>query len=158
MTLELPRAPEFHQGLPRETHPVTNIKRTNNYIKSSPAGRLPGVDCWTSLRIGASVSASPVPPGSPRCRGRQSAIPVRARRHIMRTPGKKTKSAALKRLLQAEEGATMAQLCAALGWQRHSVRAAISGLRRSGLTIERSGSGAAGGASTYRLTGGASAK
>jgi hypothetical protein len=39
-------------------------------------------------------------------------------------------------LLRRESGATLAELCAATGWQAHSVRGAISGaLKKRGLEI-----------------------
>ncbi len=48
-----------------------------------------------------------------------------------------TKQAALIAMLQAPEGASVAEIAAALGWQRHTVRAALShGLkRRLGLGV-----------------------
>ena len=44
----------------------------------------------------------------------------------------------LRKLLLRKGGATIAQIEAAFGWQPHSARAAISGLRKAGDTIERS--------------------
>ncbi|WP_145974994.1 DUF3489 domain-containing protein, partial [Ruegeria atlantica] len=38
------------------------------------------------------------------------------------------------------------------GWQSHSVRAALSGLRKKGVTIERRASDKPDGSSTYHLT------
>lgn len=35
-------------------------------------------------------------------------------------------------------GATLAELQKATGWQQHSIRAALTGLRKKGLTIVRS--------------------
>ena len=48
-----------------------------------------------------------------------------------------SKKAQLIKLLGRSRGAAMSDLESALGWQCHSVRAAISGLRKSGHTIER---------------------
>ena len=48
-----------------------------------------------------------------------------------------TKQARLVELLGASDGVTIADLEAALGWQSHTVRAALSGLRKRGYTIER---------------------
>ena len=53
-----------------------------------------------------------------------------------------TKKAKLEALLARSRGATLAQLEKELGWQPHTVRAAISGLRKVGHTInleERNG-------------------
>ena len=42
------------------------------------------------------------------------------------------------KLLRRENGASMAQLQKATGWQPHSVRAALSGLRKQGIEVVRS--------------------
>lgn len=47
-----------------------------------------------------------------------------------------TKKAKLEALLARARGATLAQLHKELGWQPHTVRAAISGLRKAGHTID----------------------
>lgn len=54
----------------------------------------------------------------------------------------KTKIEVLRRLLLWRNGATPVQIQTDLAWQLHTVRAAISRLRQSGLSIEldRSGS------------------
>ncbi len=53
------------------------------------------------------------------------------------------KSDTLRRLLSRRNGATVEQIQKQLGWQPHTVRAAISRLRSSGLSIDldRSGTG-----------------
>jgi len=48
-----------------------------------------------------------------------------------------TKQARLIKLLEADGGATISALTAALGWQPHSVRAAITGLRKRGYRVDR---------------------
>ena len=48
-----------------------------------------------------------------------------------------SKKTQLIKLLGRSRGAAMSDLESALGWQSHSVRAAISGLRKSGHVIER---------------------
>ena len=50
----------------------------------------------------------------------------------------KTKKDQLIDLLSKPKGARVSTLCKALGWQEHSVRAALSGLRKQGLVIETS--------------------
>ena len=47
-----------------------------------------------------------------------------------------TKKAKLEALLSRTRGATVDQLQKELGWQPHTVRAAISGLRKAGHTID----------------------
>ena len=49
---------------------------------------------------------------------------------------RKTKRAVVVALLERKEGARIGELTAATGWQPHTTRAAITGLRKSGLTIE----------------------
>ena len=53
---------------------------------------------------------------------------------------KSSRRSQLRKLLWRKGGATIAQIEAAFGWQPHSARAAISGLRKAGDTIERSAS------------------
>lgn len=69
-------------------------------------------------------------------------LPARKPRRYAREPdgsaGGKAPSrlAQLETLLLREQGASLAELVAATGWQPHSVRGAISGaLRKRGLTI-----------------------
>ena len=59
------------------------------------------------------------------------------------------KSAQVIALLEAGEGATLANLCAATGWQPHTCRAFLTGLRKKGRVLERSHR--ADGASVYKL-------
>ena len=41
-------------------------------------------------------------------------------------------------LLRREEGATLAELTSTTGWQQHTTRAALTGLKKKGHTIEKS--------------------
>ena len=50
---------------------------------------------------------------------------------------KTTKTDAVLKLLERQQGATVAQLRKATGWQPHSVRAALSGLRKKDHDIRR---------------------
>jgi hypothetical protein len=52
-------------------------------------------------------------------------------------PRRATKQAALIKMLERPKGATIAQMCAKTGWQSHSVRAALTGLRKRGLAVTR---------------------
>ena len=67
-------------------------------------------------------------------------------------PATMTKSQIIRKLLARKGGATIAQLQAATAWQPHSVRAALSGLRKKGATITRSTN--AKGVTVYRLANG----
>jgi hypothetical protein len=54
------------------------------------------------------------------------------------TPPRPTKSRQVLALLQRPEGATLAELIEATGWQQHTVRAALTGLRKRGHEVVRS--------------------
>lgn len=61
-----------------------------------------------------------------------------------------TKQARLVALLQRAKGAALEELCTALGWQAHTVRAAITGLRKKGYVITSTKGG--NGKTVYRAT------
>ena len=66
-----------------------------------------------------------------------------------------TKKEQLIRMLKAKAGADVATLSDKLGWQPHTTRAALTGLRRAGheiIATKPDGRGA----STYRMAGAAS--
>ena len=65
-------------------------------------------------------------------------------------PTKLTKIAAVIRLLRRPSGATITQLKKATGWKSHSVRAALTGLRKKGHDVHRDKN--AKGVSVYRIT------
>jgi hypothetical protein len=68
------------------------------------------------------------------------------------TPPRATKAAILRRLLSRKSGADLADLQSATGWQPHSVRAAMSGLRKAGYTIDRAEPANPGSGPVYRIT------
>jgi len=68
-------------------------------------------------------------------------------------PRRLSKKAMVGALLRRKEGAVIADLIAATGWQEHSVRAALTGLRKAGHTISRVRDD--GGATRYRIGGAA---
>lgn len=66
---------------------------------------------------------------------------------------KQTKTDRLREMLAKPNGATLEAICKVTGWQPHSARAALSGLRKAGYTIELERAGAdKTGTSVYRLT------
>jgi hypothetical protein len=67
------------------------------------------------------------------------------------TKPRQTKIARVLAMLQRPSGATIDALCKATGWQAHSVRAALTGLRKAGHEIERSEADSKTGKSVYRL-------
>ena len=70
------------------------------------------------------------------------------------TPLRETKAEILHRLLSRRAGADLAALQSATGWQPHSVRAAMSGLRKAGYRIDRAEPAKPGGGTVYRITSG----
>jgi hypothetical protein len=79
-----------------------------------------------------------------------------------RKPREGTKQEAVLDLLRREEGATLAQIMDATGWQSHTVRGFLAGLKRKGITVtvlERirqvgpNKEGAKGSFSVYRIAG-----
>ena len=83
------------------------------------------------------------------------------------TPRTGTKQARMIEMLMRPEGATVEQIAEATGWQKHTIRGAISGAlkKKLGLTIEATRTrevgpnktGAKGSSTVYRITGSASA-
>jgi hypothetical protein len=53
------------------------------------------------------------------------------------TPARPSKKAAIINLLQRPNGAAIGDLIKATGWQAHSVRAALTGLRKEGKELAR---------------------
>ncbi len=63
-----------------------------------------------------------------------------------------TKADKLRAMLSRPQGASLDAICKATGWQPHSARAAISGLRKAGHEIERSAATNGKPGSVYRIT------
>lgn len=57
----------------------------------------------------------------------------------------------VRALLRRPSGASLEALCKATGWQPHSVRSALSSLRKKGVAIERRASDKPNGSSTYHV-------
>ena len=53
-----------------------------------------------------------------------------------RKPREGTKQETVLAMLHREEGATVAQICEATGWQQHTVRGFFAGLKKKGITVE----------------------
>ncbi len=66
-------------------------------------------------------------------------------------PTKPTKIETILKQLRRSNGASIAQLQKATGWKPHSVRAALTGLRKKGHNIERDKDTK--GVSRYRIAG-----
>jgi DNA-binding IclR family transcriptional regulator len=52
-------------------------------------------------------------------------------------PKPKTKKARLIELLNADEGVTVPDLAQTLGWQQHTTRAALTGLKKDGIVVQK---------------------
>ena len=71
---------------------------------------------------------------------RTQAQPAAAKTAAVREPNharQPRKVEVIRSLLAQPEGASLHELVAATGWQPHSVRAGMTGLRKQGLTIVR---------------------
>ena len=77
-----------------------------------------------------------------------TAAKARAETKTMKPPAKRAR---LIGLLKAGGGADVATLSDALGWQQHSTRAALTGLRKAGFSIERTKPDG-GNSACYRIT------
>lgn len=64
---------------------------------------------------------------------------------------KPTKIAKVQALIERPSGASFEVLCKATGWQPHSTRAALSGLRKAGHVVERTSDDDKKGGSVYRI-------
>ena len=91
---------------------------------------LPGLGWWERLHRAGAMETEAIMPASP------------------------TKSATILKLLGRPKGASIAQLQKATDWQAHSIRAALTGLRKKGHEIERSGKDGKG-VTVYRMAKGA---
>jgi DNA-binding transcriptional regulator PaaX len=66
---------------------------------------------------------------------------------------KQTQIGKVEAMLRRPSGASLAAICKTTGWQPHSARAALSGLRKAGCVVERTPSEGKARASIYRITG-----
>ena len=69
-----------------------------------------------------------------------------------KSAAKTTKIAAVMGLLKRPKGATLEEIGKATGWQPHSIRAALTGLRKKDHTIDKSKRGEV---TCYRIVGSA---
>ena len=74
-----------------------------------------------------------------RSRARTKPVPSRpnSSRTQPLTPARASKKGTMLALLQRSHGAAIGELTAATGWQTHSVRAALTGLRKEGRELHR---------------------
>jgi hypothetical protein len=77
--------------------------------------------------------------------------PLEQRRGAAVPAKRQTKKAIVAALLGRPEGASLDELTTATGWQPHSIRATLTGLRKTGQEVARHKDDA--GTTRYRLTG-----
>ena len=68
------------------------------------------------------------------------------------TKAKQSKTDLVRGMLQKPKGTSLEAICKATGWQAHSARAMLSGLRKTGSRIERSAAEGKSGGSVYRIS------
>jgi Protein of unknown function (DUF3489) len=66
-------------------------------------------------------------------------------------PSRVSRREALRNVLATEQGASIRELCDSFGWQPHSARAALSGLRKAGTGVARILPATSGGETRYRV-------
>ena len=81
---------------------------------------------------------------------RRASAPVSLKAGSVTLPIRQSKKAAILGLLERPDGAAISDLTAATGWQVHSVRAALTGLRKDGKELIRTKDEV--GVTRYRLT------
>ena len=113
----------------------------NNTAKSSAPSAKPAKPANPQRRMARPAPTSAEPALSP-----TAAAPT-AQRALAPASGSKT--AAVIALLSRDGGATSAELISATGWLPHTMRAALTGLRKKGRTIER---GKRGTETCYKIT------
>lgn len=65
------------------------------------------------------------------------------------SPKAESKISAVVALLKRKQGATLDEMIKTTGWQKHTTRAALTGLKKKGHTLERDKRGEA---TCYRIT------
>ena len=93
----------------------------------------------------ARKSATEAPPQDPAQDGDAEAA------HATRTPRAGTKQAALIAMLRAPDGATIAEITTATGWQAHTVRGAIAGALKKKLGLDVTSQKVEGRGRVYKL-------
>ena len=172
-----------HQGAPRgDDPPPLHITRAGLQAigveteDDAPDGAAPGDTCATSADSGARAVETP----APATQADDAATPAKGKAKAKAAKAKSTKpekaaaddkpklragtkQAQMIEMLKRPEGATVEQIAEVTGWQKHTIRGAISGALRKklGLTVEASRTrevgpnktGAKGSTTVYRITG-----
>lgn len=132
------------QAKPRSRKTPGTPVGTDASAEASPSGAAAGMSRPTTKAKAAPATAPTTPEGAPAPTGT-----ARPAKESAAQTSRPTKAARLQEMLAAPGGATLAGLGAALGWQAHTVRAALTRLRQAGHAVERSKSEA--GDTVYRI-------
>ena len=139
-------------NVPEDKVDVGRMKVTNQPVgnrKPEPKRRNPRVRSRSaaaqSNRAGATVRAKEAVVHNKRAPARSRSKPTSARTDLgagsvssADAPPASTKRATLIAMLERPEGALVAEIGERLGWLPHTVRAAITGLRKAGREVSRS--------------------
>jgi hypothetical protein len=96
---------------------------------------------------------APVEPAPKRRGGRKKAAPTGGDTHAPRKSRDGTKQAQLIAMLRRPEGATIAQIVEATGWQSHTVRGAFAGALKKKLGLEVTSEKVEGSERVYKIKG-----
>lgn len=152
--LPIPRRDSLTQPRQRKARPTKPDTGGRSTTASTATNTATAVD---PQGAGAAASAEPAPASD--LAPNPAAIPEPASGLVFssatdsaaRQP-RPTKIARLQQMLRTPEGASLVQLCEAMGWQAHTLRAALTRLRQAGHAMERDCSEE--GITTYRIIGG----
>jgi hypothetical protein len=114
------------------TRPASEATAPKSATTAEPKMKRPRGKAASSDKGGAAPTASIDPAETPSETPITSAIP-----DTYSKPPRQTKAALLRARLAEPGGVSLAALMAATGWQAHTLRAALSGLRKDGLTLTR---------------------
>lgn len=131
--------------------PLQSRRHDSSHLKRRPASRPLYINVWTSERFGAVVCrvanarAVRAPLSTGGGSARRNSVEIKMASETYQTTSntssssrnKRTRRDQLAKMLGRKSGASIAQIQKAFGWQPHTVRAAISTLRKSGALIER---------------------
>ncbi len=102
----------------------------------------PGHEYWREDEVGHKIALAITDAGLAALEGEPAAPPSKRSKHRRGNASKNGtptgKAGTILTLLSRPKGARINELQKATGWQAHSIRAAITGLRKRGITITRS--------------------
>ena len=143
-----------HQGIPRgDDPPPLRITRAGleaigvETEDDAPEGATPADTGATSAEAGVEAVDAPAPAteadgAATRARSKTRAKPAKRSKAAPAgkpTPRAGTKQAQMIELLKRPEGATVEQIAEVTGWQKHTIRGAISGALKKKLGLHRRG-------------------